>query len=138
MTILDTDTLSLLFANHARVVARYRAETDEVVSTIISRIETLQGRFATLLKAADGAQLRLGQERLDRAERDLATFRFLPINAGAAIEFDRLRANKKLKRIGRGDLLIASIALAFRGTLVTRNTRDFKRVPGLRSDNWAE
>jgi hypothetical protein len=40
MIVLDTDTLSLLFANHARVVARYRAETGEVVTTIISRIES--------------------------------------------------------------------------------------------------
>jgi tRNA(fMet)-specific endonuclease VapC len=136
MTILDTDTLSLLFANHALVTARYRAETDEVVSTIISRIEVLQGQFATLMKAADGNQLRIGQERLNLAEADLSTLRLLPINAGAAIEFDKLLSNKKLKKIGRGDLLIASVALAFRATLVTRNTRDFQEVPGLTIDNW--
>src|SRR4029077_18103618 len=100
MIILDTDTLSLLFANHARVVERYRAEADEVVSTIITRIETLQGRFSTLLKAVDGVQLRVAQERLDRAENDLATLRFLPIDAAAAIQFDKLRVNKKLKKIG--------------------------------------
>lgn len=138
MIILDTDTLSLLFANHTGVAARYRAENDEVVSTIISRIETLQGRFATLLKAAGGVQLRVGQARLDRAENDLAAFRLLPINAAAAVEFDKLLAIKKLKRIGRGDLLIASIALAFRATLATRNERDFKEVPGLKVVNWAK
>jgi tRNA(fMet)-specific endonuclease VapC len=138
MIVLDTDTLSLLFANHARVVARYRAETDDVVTTIISRIETLQGRFATLLKAADGAQLLIGQERLDRAESDLATFQQLPINAAVSSEFDRLRQNKKLKKIGRGDLLIAAITLANQATLVTRNEKDFRKVPGLRIENWAD
>jgi len=80
----------------------------------------------------------IAPERLDRAERDLATFRYLPINAAVATEFDKLRANKKLKKIGRGDLLIACIALAFRARLGTRNTRDFQQVPGLRIENWAE
>jgi tRNA(fMet)-specific endonuclease VapC len=136
MIVLDTDTLSLLFANHARVAVRYRAETDEVVTTIITRIETLQGRFATLFKAADGAQLLIGQERLDRAESDLATLQQLPIDAAVSIEFDRLLQNKKLKKIGRGDLLIAAITLANQATLVTRNEKDFRKVPGLRIENW--
>ena len=138
MIILDTDTLSLFFANHAHVVTRYRAETDEIVSTVVSRIEILQGRFAMLFKAADGTQLRLGQGRLDRAESDLRTFRFLPINEAVAIQFDKLRLDRKLRKIGRGDLLIASIALAFRARLVTRNTRDYQNIPGLRIENWAD
>jgi tRNA(fMet)-specific endonuclease VapC len=42
-----------------------------------------------------------------------------------------------LKKIGRGDLLIASIALAQKARLATRNLRDFKQVPGLTAENWA-
>ena len=61
-----------------------------------------------------------------------------PIDDAAAAEFDRLREHKKLKKIGRGDLLIASIALANRATLVTRNQRDFRLVPGLQLDNWVD
>jgi tRNA(fMet)-specific endonuclease VapC len=136
--ILDTDTLTHLLAEHPRVAERRRRETDEVVIAIISRIETLQGRFATLLKAADGPELIRGQERLDRAERDLNRFRCLPVDAAVAAEFDRLRQNKKLKKIGRGDLLIAAIALANRATLVTRNLKDFRQVPGLQIENWAD
>jgi tRNA(fMet)-specific endonuclease VapC len=49
-----------------------------------------------------------------------------------------LRQNKKLKKIGRPDLLIAAITLAARGTLVTRNLKDFRLVPGLRVENWAD
>ncbi len=126
MIILDTDTLTLLLTEHLQVAERYRREMEEVVLTIISRIETLQGRFATLLKAVDGAELQRGQQRLDRAERDLRPFRILPITPAAAAEFDRLR-QKKLKRIGRDDLLIAAIALGNRAALVSRNLRDFPK-----------
>ena len=34
------------------------------------------------------------------------------------------------------DLKIASIALANDSTLLTRNTNDFQRVPGLRIEDW--
>ena len=61
---------------------------------------------------------------------------YVPLFAAAA-EFERLRANKKLKKIGRRDLLIACIALANRARLVTRNQKDFRQVPGLHVENWA-
>ena len=53
-------------------------------------------------------------------------------------QFEFLLQHKKLKKIGRGDLLIASIALAHRATLVTRNLKDFQLVPGLKVENWAD
>jgi tRNA(fMet)-specific endonuclease VapC len=136
--ILDTDTLTHLVAEHPRVIERYHRETDEIVITIISKIEVLQGRFATLLKAADGAELQRAQRRIDLAEHDLRLFPVVRIDGAAAAEFDRLRQGKKLKEIGRGDLLIASIALAHRATLVTRNVKDFRQVPGLQIENWAD
>jgi tRNA(fMet)-specific endonuclease VapC len=49
-----------------------------------------------------------------------------------------LRRNKKLKKIGRTDLLIASIALARGATLITRNVRHFQLIPGIRIENWAD
>jgi tRNA(fMet)-specific endonuclease VapC len=60
------------------------------------------------------------------------------VDTASASEFDHLRRNKKLKRIGRADLLIAAITLAHRATLVTRNLKDFRQVPGLRTENWAD
>jgi tRNA(fMet)-specific endonuclease VapC len=139
MIVLDTDTLTLFFRNHPRVIERFQEVSEDVAITIISRIETLQGRFASLMKAADGDELRRGQLRLNEAEGDLARIPLvLPINATAAAEFDRLRQNKKLRKIGRGDLLIAAVTLANRATLITRNLRDFRQVPGLSVENWAD
>src|SRR4051794_33926572 len=129
----------LFFGSHQRVVRRQQSETDEVAITILSRIETLQGRFAMLLKAADGPELCRAQKWLDQTVSHLAAVpKVIPIDDAAADEFDRLRQNKKLKKIGRGDLLIAAITLAHRATLVTRNVRDFRQVPGLQVENWAD
>jgi tRNA(fMet)-specific endonuclease VapC len=138
MIVLDTDTLTLYIRNHPQVVQRVRDAEDQIAITIIGRIEVLQGRFDTLLKAADGAELQRGQQRLDKAEHDLRPFRVLPVIAAAAAEFDRLRQNKKLKKIGRADLLIAAIVLAYGATLVSRNLKDFRQVPGLQVENWAD
>jgi tRNA(fMet)-specific endonuclease VapC len=62
----------------------------------------------------------------------------VPITGSVAKQFAALLANKKVKRIGRGDVLIASIALAEKATLITSNLRDFSLVPGLKWENWAD
>jgi tRNA(fMet)-specific endonuclease VapC len=138
MIVLDTDTLTLLIVGHERVGERYRHTAEEVAITVISRIEVLQGRFATLLKAANGAELQRGQRRLDQAEENLSLFRVLSSTDAAAAEFDRLRENKKLRKIGRADLLIACIALANRASLVSRNLKHLRLVLGLQVENWAD
>ena len=136
MILLDTDILTLFFSGHSRVVDRHRRAADEVAITSVTRIETLQGRFAAVLKAADGAGTLRAQEQLRHTEYELRAFRVIPFDARAAAEFDRLRQDKKLKKIGRADLLISCIALAHRATLVTRNRRHFRPVPGLTLDDW--
>lgn len=137
MKLLDTDTLSLLFAAHPRVAERYRREDDSVATTLIPRIEILEGRFASVKKAGSGEELLRACERLRQSESNLSTLSILPIDSAAAAEFDKLRRNKKLQAIGRADLLIASIALTQAATLVTRNRKHFQRVPGLKLEDWA-
>ena len=34
--------------------------------------------------------------------------------------------------------MIAAITLAHRATLVSRNVKDFRRVPGMQVENWAD
>ena len=51
----------------------------------------------------------------------------------------RYEAFKALKLgIRSKDQRIAAIALEHAGTLVTRNVRDFQRIPGLAVENWAQ
>ena len=138
MILLDTGTLTLFTAGHPRVTERVQAATDVIAITIVTRVEILQGRFDFLLKAADGEHLRVAQSRLEQTERDLGKLITVPIEVAATAAFDRLRQNKKIKKIGRADLLIASVALAHRAMLVTRNLRHFRQVPGLDLENWAD
>jgi tRNA(fMet)-specific endonuclease VapC len=134
MYFLDTDTLTLAHAGHARVSDRLRqADPNEVAITVITRIEILQGRFAAVLKASHGEQLVRAQELLQRSDQLLEVLEIIPVDTAAAAEFDRLRQNKKLKKIGRGDLLIGSIALAHRATLVTRNLKGLPADTGTAS-----
>ena len=137
MFILDTDSLTLLLLGHKRVTEKRARVTAEVALAVVTRIEVLQARFASVLKAENGEQLLRAQHRLMETERDLRRYLILTVDAAACSEFDRLRQNKKLK-IGRADLLIAAMALANQATLVTRNQKDFRKVPGLQIENWAD
>jgi tRNA(fMet)-specific endonuclease VapC len=139
MHILDTDTLTYLFAGHPRVTHRLQNLVDpDVGTTIITKIEMLRGRFDFVLKAASGAEILRAQQLLLRTDELLAQTLVLPFDELAAIQFERLKSNSKLRKIGRADLLIASIALASRAILVTRNVRHFQSVPGLHIANWVD
>jgi tRNA(fMet)-specific endonuclease VapC len=139
MYLLDTDTLSRLRADDPRLrERRERVAPAQVATTTVTRIEILQGRFEFVLKAADGEQLLHAFAWLMRSEEMLRQITVIPIDTVAAAQFDQLRQNKKLKTIGRADLLIASIALAHGATVVTRNLRHFRRVPGLQVENWID
>lgn len=140
MLLIDTDTLTLLFAGHDGVRRRLEATNEPVGTTIVNRIELLRGRFDALTKALDGQQALVAQLLLEVTEQDLLPIPILPFDESAAQTFDRLiTTNSKIRRrVGLADLLIASIALSRRAVVVTRNTRDFSQVPNLRIENWAD
>lgn len=67
----------------------------------------------------------------------LATFpAIFPMNKEAASIFFDLTKQRGLRKIGRRDLMIASIAIAQRATLVTGNVQHFARVPRLKVRDW--
>jgi len=59
-------------------------------------------------------------------------------DAEAALAYGHVRADLETRGvpIGALDLLIAAQALALGVVLVTNNTREFRRVRGLRVENW--
>jgi tRNA(fMet)-specific endonuclease VapC len=65
-------------------------------------------------------------------------FPSLPFEDRAAEEYGKIRAHlvRLGLMIGPNDFLIAAIALANGLTLVTHNTAEFRRVPGLPLEDW--
>src|SRR5262249_22204304 len=85
MHILDTDTLSRLHAGDPRVqkhTARFNPQ--EVVTTVITRIEILRGRFAFVLNASDGKEVRRAKEWLRHSEDLLSQFAIVPLTGTSA------------------------------------------------------
>jgi tRNA(fMet)-specific endonuclease VapC len=64
----------------------------------------------------------------------------LPLPEIAAETYGTIRAELETKgeMIGNNDLWIAAHALAAGLTLITNNEKEFRRVRGLRVQNWAE
>lgn len=91
------------------------------------------------------AELWYGIERSDAPDRKrtlwsrvLAPFDVLPFDRAAGEIHGGLRFALRHHPIGERDLLIAAIALANDLTVVTGNIREFRRVPGLRVEDWSE
>ena len=74
----------------------------------------------------------------EKIQTHLQTFRdltVLPFDKEAATRFELLRQARV--RIGSMDLKIAAVCLANNATLLTRNSKDFGQVPGLKFEDWS-
>ena len=71
-------------------------------------------------------------------EMFLAPLTISPFDAAAVWAYGDLRADLKRRGtpIGSLDTMIAAHALSQQAMLVTNNTREFAKVPGLQLDNW--
>ena len=100
-----------------------------------------------LLSALVVAELRFGVaksqwHKVNEAllNKFLLDFHVQPFDAAAAAFYGNLRAvlEKKGTPIGPLDNLIAAHAVSLGATLVTHNTREFSRVPGLQRADWTQ
>lgn len=135
--VLDTDTMSLLRMNHAEVARRVLlvAAPDVVETTVITADEVLTGWYAVARRANRPPQIEWAYDQLAEAIRFLSRVHLLPFSLAAIAEYDRLKGLKL--NVGKNDLRIAAIALENGATVVTRNVRDFGRVPGLSVEDWS-
>jgi len=96
------------------------------------------------LSSVVAAELALGVAKSGSArnrqalEMFLAPLTLLPFDAAAVWAYGDLRADLERRGtpIGSLDTMIAAHALSQHALLVTNNTREFARVPGLRIENW--
>ncbi len=139
MHILDTDTLSLFQRGNENVKIRLATAKDyEFGITIITKAEILRGRYEFLLKAENSDNLAKAQKWLAESENLLAQIPIVYFDLESLKNFDELKQNSKYRKIGRADMLIASICLANRAVLVTRNVKHFNQFPNLEVENWVD
>lgn len=129
--LLDTNICIYVINNRPpHVIQRFRRQA--LSSVAVSALTVSELAFGT---AKSGSQ-----RNLATLEKFLAPIDILPFDESCAWQYGQLRAhlNRNGTPIGSIDQLIAAHALAIDAILVTNNTREFQRVPGLRLENWAE
>lgn len=138
MLVLDTDHLSEYQKGTSAAALRLKHRLDSdgqpFATTIVTVEEIMRGWMADLRRAADPHRQIVPYSRLRLLFRFFATWNVLDWNEPAVEQFGSLRRAKV--RAGTIDLKIASICLTHEATLLTRNTRDFEQIPGLRFDDW--
>ncbi|MGE0882915.1 MAG: type II toxin-antitoxin system VapC family toxin [Blastocatellales bacterium] len=140
MYILDTDLLSLLGrtdspASHRLRFRLSRLKQEERITTIITFEEQMRGWMSHLARSRSLAKQVEAYRQLQEFLQRYLTISVLEFDETAAAEFERLQ--KQRIRIGSMDLKIAAITLAQNATLLTRNTKDFSKVPGLLIEDWS-
>jgi len=131
---------------------KYMLDTNIVIYTIRNRPSGVKAAFEThygqmCISSVTLMELIYGAEKSSRPERNLldveglaARLDVLNYDEIAAAHSGQLRAElaKAGTPIGPYDQMIAGHARSKGLILVTNNTREFERVPGLRLDNWIE
>lgn len=131
MYVLDTNTISYYFRGDPQVTPRLQALPPKNIGVPAIVVYELQYGLLRLPKAAS-------KSRLAALANFLQPVRLLAFDAECANRAARLRVGLEAQGtpIGPHDVLIAATALRHAATLVTRNVREFGRVPQLRVENW--
>jgi tRNA(fMet)-specific endonuclease VapC len=129
MFALDTNALIHFFKGTGRVKERMLATPPAEIAIP-----------AVVLYELEIGIVQSSQTSKRRVELDalLAVVSVLSLNAAAAKHAAELNSvlRRKGAEIGPMDTLIAGTAIAHQATLVTHNTAEFRRVPGLRIVDW--
>ena len=128
--LLDADTFSAIARQTSTSAAARLAqlEAGSVALSVITRAEIASG----LARHPVSAQL---ITRIERLQKVLPTLHLLEAVVGHCAK-TRAHLEKKGTPIGPNDNWLAAHALSLDLTVVTGNTREINRVPGLRVENW--
>ncbi len=128
--LLDTCVVSDFAQGQPLVLAHVQAAAPEDLAA--SAITEMEVAYGLLLNPRLASRLKPVMDAF------FGAIRVLPYDRAAAEATARARANLKQRGrpIGAYDVLIAGIALAHELILVTSNVREFRRVEGLRIEDW--
>ncbi len=127
--LLDTNTVSFHIRASSPALQRRlrRVEAAQVALSVVTDMEIRYG-------LARNPRLRIA----DLVEEFLAGITILPLDSSVARAYGRVRAELESagKAIGPLDLMIGAHALSVGATLVTNNVQEFRRIRGLRVQDW--
>lgn len=91
---------------------------------------------AELLYGAEKSNNR--SSNIEKIKNFLEPFEIVPFDNESSITYAKIRSSLEQKGnpIGPNDYIIASIVLAYNGTLITNNEKEFKRIKNLKVENW--
>jgi tRNA(fMet)-specific endonuclease VapC len=134
--LLDTDHVSLHERGHPPLLARLAAiPPDAVAVSVVTVEEALRGRLAMLARRTAGEPRVRAYGKLMETIRFFSSIAVVPFDQACEQRFQQLRSQRL--RVGSQDLRIAATALVNSLTVVTRNRRDFEKVPGLVIEDWS-
>lgn len=139
MIAFDTDVLTEILQGDAVCVARASAipVSDQAVPVIVLE-EILRGRL-NIVRQAEAGKAKVSLERayelLEEALNDFRRVKVLSYSSQAESLYRQWQQQRI--RISTHDLRIAAICVVHDATLISRNRRDFQRVPGLMVEFWA-
>ena len=128
----------------------YLLDTNICVYVIRKRPESVYRRLSnigkrgvaisvvTAFELEVGALRSQGKHYSEAVRLFIAELPVLPLEDSARAAYGQLRTalERRGEVIGAYDMLIAAHALAVDATLVTNNEKEFKRVKGLKVENW--
>lgn len=131
---------------------KYMLDTDTIIYTIKNRPAEVREAFKRhsghmCISTITLGELIYGAERSSRPDHNvtvieglIARMDLLPFDERAALHFGQIRAELASAGtpIGPYDQMIAGHARSAGLLLVTNNTKEFKRVSGLRVENWVQ
>jgi tRNA(fMet)-specific endonuclease VapC len=130
MYMLDTDICIYIIKRKPKnVLNRLKLlETGQLAMSSITFAELMNGAKKSQHVEANVEKLNALSELMD----------ILPFDKRAALIYGDIRSSleKRGKTIGSIDLLIAAHALSLDLILVTNNEKEFRRVDGLKIENW--
>jgi tRNA(fMet)-specific endonuclease VapC len=131
MLLLDSNTISYYFRGDSLVVPRMQALKPADIG--VPAIVEYELRYGLMRLPPEAAA-----PRLAALSTFLQPLQVLPFDSECAAHAARIRAELESigMPIGPHDTLIAATTLRHQGTLVTRNVREFSRVPGLQWEDW--
>ncbi len=127
--IFDTVHISLYQVGHVRILQNTARHVQHPMAlAVITVEEQFAGWQSALRQARDDLRREHVYRRLADTAQGYAGWLVLPFSLAAMQRHETLV--RATLNVGSFDLKIAAIALDYQAT-VTRNVRDFKRVPGL-------